>query len=98
MENGDLRLELPLSQSKRFKGNLTWILLHFTLDCFFGKGTESALCNFQKARGISINMIAGKATISKLFEDKFTVILSVKKIHHAKMPILLNCVWAFLLE
>lgn len=46
---------------------------------FLGKGTESALCNFQKARGISINMIAGKATISKLFEDKFTVILSVPK-------------------
>ncbi|MFE4145131.1 peptidoglycan-binding protein [Peribacillus sp. YIM B13472] len=58
---------------KGAKGNLTWILQGalFTegyspesLDSIFGKGTETALAN-QKARDISVDRKAGKATFTE---------------------------------
>jgi peptidoglycan hydrolase-like protein with peptidoglycan-binding domain len=58
------------------KGNLTWILqaaLYLegvnpgSLDSIFGKGTESALYKFQKAKRITTDKKAGKATFTKLF-------------------------------
>jgi peptidoglycan hydrolase-like protein with peptidoglycan-binding domain len=61
---------------KGAKGNLTWILqaaLYIeeynpgSLDSIFGKGTEAALYKFQKARGISADKKAGKATFTELF-------------------------------
>ncbi|WP_413023086.1 peptidoglycan-binding domain-containing protein [Peribacillus frigoritolerans] len=61
---------------KGAKGNLTWILQGalFTegyspgsLDSIFGKGTETALANFQKARDISVDRKADKATFTELF-------------------------------
>ncbi|QNK46464.1 peptidoglycan-binding protein [Brevibacterium sp. PAMC23299] len=61
---------------KGAKGNLTWILqatLYLqgfnpgSLDSIFGKGTESALYKFQKARKISADKQAGKATFTELF-------------------------------
>ncbi|MGG4200626.1 peptidoglycan-binding domain-containing protein [Peribacillus frigoritolerans] len=61
---------------KGAKGNLTWILqaaLYLegynpgSLDSIFGKGTESALSKFQKAKKISADNKAGKATFTKLF-------------------------------
>ncbi|WP_349730471.1 peptidoglycan-binding domain-containing protein [Peribacillus frigoritolerans] len=61
---------------KGAKGNLTWILqaaLYLegyspgSLDSIFGKGTESALYKFQKAKGISTDKKAGKDTFTKLF-------------------------------
>ncbi|MEW5549970.1 peptidoglycan-binding protein [Peribacillus frigoritolerans] len=60
---------------KGAKGNLTWILqaaLYLegfnpgSLDSIFGKGTESALYKFQKARGISADKKADKATFTEL--------------------------------
>ncbi|MFC8561430.1 peptidoglycan-binding domain-containing protein [Peribacillus frigoritolerans] len=59
---------------KGAKGKLTWILQGalFTegyspesLDSIFGKGTETALAN-QKARDISVDRKAGKATFTEL--------------------------------
>ncbi|MBT2604209.1 peptidoglycan-binding protein [Bacillus sp. ISL-53] len=61
---------------KGAKGNLTWILqvaLYTegfnpgSLDSNFGKETESALYKFQKAREISADKKAGKATFTELF-------------------------------
>ncbi|MBT2646435.1 peptidoglycan-binding protein [Bacillus sp. ISL-34] len=61
---------------KGAKGNLTWILqaaLYLegfnpgSLDSIFGKGTESALSNFQKAKRITADKKAGKATFTELF-------------------------------
>ncbi|MFJ7929593.1 peptidoglycan-binding protein [Peribacillus sp. NPDC096448] len=61
---------------KGAKGNLTWILqvaLYLegfnpgSLDSIFGKGTESAISKFQKAKRITVDKIAGKATFTKLF-------------------------------
>ncbi|MDR4927715.1 peptidoglycan-binding domain-containing protein [Peribacillus simplex] len=58
------------------KGNLTWILqatLYLegynpgSLDSIFGNGTESALYKFQKAKKISADKKAGKATFTELF-------------------------------
>ncbi|PRS26348.1 hypothetical protein C6W19_25090 [Bacillus sp. RJGP41] len=71
MKNGDLRLEQPLSLSKK---NLTWILQAalytegyspVSLDSIFGKGTETALAN-QKARDFSVDRKAGKATFAEM--------------------------------
>jgi peptidoglycan L-alanyl-D-glutamate endopeptidase CwlK len=62
---------------KGAKGNLTWILQAAlytegfnpgSLDSDFGKATESALYKFQKARKITADKKAGKATFTKLFE------------------------------
>ncbi|MFF2856774.1 peptidoglycan-binding protein [Peribacillus sp. NPDC058002] len=61
---------------KGAKCNLTWILqaaLYLegyspgSLDSIFGKGTESALSKFQKAKKIIVDKKAGKATFTKLF-------------------------------
>ncbi|MDP9741843.1 UNVERIFIED_ORG: N-acetylmuramoyl-L-alanine amidase [Bacillus sp. B2I3] len=61
---------------KGAKGNLTWILQATlytegynpgSLDSIFGKGTESALSKFQKAKKITVDKKAGKATFTKLF-------------------------------
>lgn len=61
---------------KGAKGNLTWILqaaLYLegfnpgSLDSNFGKDTESALSQFQKANKITADKKAGKATFTKLF-------------------------------
>ncbi|MFF2457635.1 peptidoglycan-binding protein [Peribacillus simplex] len=61
---------------KGAKGNLTWILQAAlytegynpgSLDSIFGKGTESALSKFQKAKRITVDKKAGKATFTKLF-------------------------------
>lgn len=61
---------------KGAKGNLTWILqsaLYLagfnpgSLDSIFGKGTESALYKFQKAKRITADKKAGKATFTELF-------------------------------
>ncbi|MGE7637612.1 peptidoglycan-binding protein [Peribacillus frigoritolerans] len=61
---------------KGAKGNLTWILqaaLYLegynpgSLDSIFGKDTESALSKFQKAKKITADKKAGKATFTKLF-------------------------------
>ncbi|MFD4928415.1 peptidoglycan-binding protein [Peribacillus butanolivorans] len=61
---------------KGAKGNLAWTLqaaLYLEgfnpgpLDSIFGKGTESALIKFQKAREISADKKAGKVTFTKLF-------------------------------
>ena len=61
---------------KGAKGNLTWILQEVlytegyspgSLDSIFGKGTETALAKFQKARDISVDRKAGKATFTELF-------------------------------
>ncbi|WP_185150895.1 peptidoglycan-binding domain-containing protein [Peribacillus simplex] len=61
---------------KGAKGNLTWILqsaLYLegfnpgSFDSIFGKGTESALSKFQKAKKITADKKAGKATSTKLF-------------------------------
>lgn len=61
---------------KGAKGNLTWILqaaLYLegfnpgSLDSIFGKGTESALSKFQKAKRITADKKAGKATFNELF-------------------------------
>ncbi|MCD1162063.1 peptidoglycan-binding protein [Peribacillus frigoritolerans] len=58
------------------KGNITWILqaaLYLegfnpgSLDSIFGKGTESALSKFQKAKKIIADNKAGKETFTKLF-------------------------------
>lgn len=60
---------------KGAKGNLTWILqsaLYLegfnpgSFDSIFGKGTESALSKFQKAKKITADKKAGKATFTKL--------------------------------
>ena len=57
------------------KGNLTWILqaaLYLegfnpdSLDSIFGKGTESALSKYQKAKKITADKKAGKATFTEL--------------------------------
>ncbi len=62
---------------KGAKGNLTWILqaaLYLegfnpgSLDSIFGKGTESVLSKFQKAKKITSDKKAGKDTFTKLFE------------------------------
>jgi peptidoglycan hydrolase-like protein with peptidoglycan-binding domain len=61
---------------KGAKGNLTWIIqaaLYLagynpgSLDSIFGKGTETALEKFQKAKKITADKKAGKATFTKLF-------------------------------
>ena len=61
---------------KGAKGNLTWILQAALysegynpgiLDSIFGKGTELALSEFQKANKITADKKAGKATFTKLF-------------------------------
>ncbi|WP_249596564.1 peptidoglycan-binding protein [Peribacillus frigoritolerans] len=61
---------------KGAKGNLTWVLqaaLYLegfnpgSLDSIFGKGTESALSKFQKAKKITADKKAGKATFTELF-------------------------------
>ncbi|QOS88655.1 MULTISPECIES: peptidoglycan-binding domain-containing protein [Bacillales] len=61
---------------KGAKGNLTWILqaaLYLeeytlgSLDSVFGKGTESALNEFQKGRSLFADKIAGKATFTEMF-------------------------------
>jgi peptidoglycan hydrolase-like protein with peptidoglycan-binding domain len=61
---------------KGAKGNLTWILQAAlynegynpgSIDSNFGKGTESGLYKFQKAKGISIDKKAGKGTFTELF-------------------------------
>ncbi|MGE6611859.1 peptidoglycan-binding protein [Peribacillus sp. NPDC076916] len=61
---------------KGAKGNLTWILqatLYLegyspgSLDSIFGKGTETALLKFQKAKKITADKKAGKATFTELF-------------------------------
>ncbi|MBX9955082.1 peptidoglycan-binding protein [Peribacillus simplex] len=61
---------------KGAKGNLTWILqAALYLDGFtpgslnsdFGTATESALSKFQKAKKITADKKAGKATFTKLF-------------------------------
>ncbi|MES1038937.1 peptidoglycan-binding protein [Peribacillus simplex] len=61
---------------KGAKGNLTWILQAAlytegynpgSLDSDFGKGTETALSKFQKARDISVDKKAGKASFAELF-------------------------------
>lgn len=58
---------------KGAKGNLTWILQAAlytegyspgSLDSIFGKGTETALAKFQKARDISVDRNADKATFT----------------------------------
>ncbi|MEJ9231802.1 peptidoglycan-binding protein [Peribacillus butanolivorans] len=63
---------------KGAKGNLTWILqaaLYLegfnpgSLDSIFGKDTESALSKFQKAKKITADKKAGKATFTKLFAE-----------------------------
>ncbi|WP_349730479.1 peptidoglycan-binding domain-containing protein [Peribacillus frigoritolerans] len=38
-----------------------------SLDSVFGKGTESALYKFQKARSLSADKIAGKVTFAEMF-------------------------------
>lgn len=61
---------------KGAKGNLTWILQAAlytegfnpgSLDSIFGKGTETALGKFQKAKKITADKKAGKATFAELF-------------------------------
>ncbi|WP_317779312.1 peptidoglycan-binding protein [Peribacillus sp. CSMR9] len=61
---------------KGAKGNLTWILQAAlflegfnlgSLDSDFGKNTESALSKFQKAKKITADKKAGKATFTELF-------------------------------
>lgn len=61
---------------KGAKGNLTWILQAAlytegyspgSLDSIFGKNTESALYKFQKAKKITADKKAGKATFTELF-------------------------------
>lgn len=61
---------------KGAKGNLTWILQAAlytegfnpgSLDSDFGTATESALSKFQKAKRITADKKAGKATFTKLF-------------------------------
>ncbi|MFE4353073.1 PGRP and LysM peptidoglycan-binding domain-containing protein [Peribacillus butanolivorans] len=61
---------------KGAKGNLTWILQAAlytegynpeSIDSIFGKGTESTLNKFQKAKKITADKKAGKATFTKLF-------------------------------
>ncbi|QOS88650.1 MULTISPECIES: peptidoglycan-binding domain-containing protein [Bacillales] len=62
---------------KGAKGKLTWILqaaLYLegyspgSLDSIFGKGTESALLKFQKAKKITADKKEGKATFTELFD------------------------------
>ncbi|KWW17961.1 hypothetical protein AS888_20840 [Peribacillus simplex] len=61
---------------KGAKGNLTWILQAAlytegynpgSLDSIFGKGTESVLEKFQKAKKITADKKAGKASFAELF-------------------------------
>ncbi|WP_340033084.1 N-acetylmuramoyl-L-alanine amidase [Bacillus sp. FSL K6-0138] len=61
---------------KGARGNLTWILQALLickgydvngLDSIFGNGLEKAVKAFQRAKGLSADGIAGKATWSKLF-------------------------------
>ncbi|USK82903.1 peptidoglycan-binding protein [Peribacillus frigoritolerans] len=61
---------------KGAKGNLTWILQAAlytegynpgSLDSIFGKGTETALEKFQKAKKITADKKAGKGTFAELF-------------------------------
>ncbi|MFN2746979.1 peptidoglycan-binding protein [Bacillus sp. z60-18] len=61
---------------KGARGNLTWILQALLicqgydvngLDSIFGNGLEKAVKAFQKAKGLSVDGIAGKATWTKLF-------------------------------
>lgn len=68
--------EAIVTVKKGAKGNLTWILQGalFTegyspgsLDSIYGKGTETALAKFQKARDISVDRKADKATFIELF-------------------------------
>ncbi|MFP3509837.1 peptidoglycan-binding protein [Peribacillus sp. SIMBA_075] len=63
---------------KGAKGNLTWILqaaLYLagfnpgSLDSIFGKGTETALEKFQKAKKITADKKAGKETFNELFTE-----------------------------
>ncbi|WP_454862220.1 peptidoglycan-binding domain-containing protein [Peribacillus frigoritolerans] len=76
MENGDLRLEQPLSLSKKVQKAILhgFSRLHIilkdspeSLDSIFGKGTETALAKFQKARDISVDRKADKTTFTELF-------------------------------
>ncbi|WP_340372757.1 hypothetical protein [Peribacillus sp. FSL E2-0218] len=55
---------------KGAKGNLTWILqatLYMEYYSTFGKGTETALEKFQKAKKITADKKAGKAFFTELF-------------------------------
>ncbi|WP_214745876.1 peptidoglycan-binding protein [Bacillus sp. ISL-34] len=73
---GDETKDAVVTVQKGAKGNLTWILQAAlytegfnpeSLDSIFGKGTESALSKFQKAKSITADNKAGKVTFTKLF-------------------------------